>query len=276
MSRQIPIRNVYYLFLYAWNRLPEGRVIDISGLASPDLPNLLCKVLIEGFRQLQRRGIDRHYVECEEDLSCPRGRVRLSDTLARGLLGRARVACTTDDLSRDVLHNQIIKSTLLKLGKTDGIDPAQYDAIYGIVRGLSDIQSISFTSRDFGRIQLHGNNGFYGLLLRICAMVHEALMPEPGKGSFRFRDILSEPQTMGLIFQDFIRNFFRLEQSRFVAKGESFAWPVDECYGQGHKLMPTMNTDTSLISDERVIIVECKWTAETLQRDRLRSDHLYQ
>jgi 5-methylcytosine-specific restriction enzyme subunit McrC len=37
-----------------------------------------------------------------------------------------------------------------------------------------------------------------------------------------------------------------------------------------------MNTDTSLLSDDRVIIIECKWTAETLQRGKLRSDHLYQ
>jgi 5-methylcytosine-specific restriction enzyme subunit McrC len=276
MLRQIPIRNIYYLFLYAWNRLPEGQVIDVSGLTSPDLPNLLCKVLIEGFRQLQRRGIDRQYVEYDEDRTCPRGRMCLTDTVARGLRARGKIACTMDDLSPDVLHNQIIKTTLLRLAKTDGVDQAQHDEIYGIVSGLSEIKVISFTSRDFGRIQLHGNNGFYSLLLRVCAMVHEALMPEPGKGKFRFRDVLAEPQTMGLIFQDFIRNFFRLEQKRFIVKGESFSWPVDAEYGRGHNLIPTMNTDTSLLSDDRVIIVECKWTAETLQRGRLRSDHLYQ
>ena len=200
----------------------------------------------------------------------------MSDTLARGLLGRVRVACTTDDLSRNVLHNQIIKSTLLKLGRTDGVDPTQQDVIYGILRDLSEINPISFTSRDFGRIQLHGNNGFYSLLLRVCAMVHEALMPEPGKGSFRFRDVLADPQTMGLIFQHFIRNFFRFEQNRYIVKGESFSWQIEQYYGWGHKLMPTMNTDTSLLSDDRVIIIECKWAAETLQRGKLRSDHLYQ
>lgn len=40
--------------------------------------------------------------------------------------------------------------------------------------------------------------------------------------------------------------------------------------------MPAMNTDTSLLSEARAIIIECKWTGATLQRGRLRSEHLYQ
>jgi 5-methylcytosine-specific restriction enzyme subunit McrC len=276
MIRAIPTQNIYYLLLYAWNRLPEGRCVDVSGITSPDLPNLIAKVLIEGIRHLLRRGLDRQYVQNDEDLVRPRGRIRLSDTFARGLLSRTQVACSTDDLSRDVLHNQIVKSTLEKLAWTAELDAAQHDAIIEMVRDLSDISSIAITSRDFGRIQLHGNNAFYGLLLRICALVHESLMPEPGSGRFRFRDVLADQQAMGLIFQDFIRNFFRIEQNEYRVKGDSFAWPFDEGYGRGHTLMPLMNTDTSLLSETRSIIIECKWTNTTLQRGRLRSDHLYQ
>ena len=276
MARAIPIRNIYYLLLYAWNRLPEGRTIDVSGVASPDLPNLLAKVLIEGVRHLQRRGLDRQYVQNDQDLVRPRGRMLLGDTLRRGLLSRVQVACSTDDLSHDVLYNRIIKSTLEKLAKTNEIDSTQKDAIIAITRALDDIRSFGVTFRDFRRVQLHGNNAFYGFLLRICALVHEALLPEPGNGRFRFRDVLSDPQTMGLIFQDFVRNFFALEQKAFSVKGESLRWPVDEHYGHGHALMPAMNTDTSLLRKNKAIIIECKWTGATLQRGRLRSDHLYQ
>jgi len=31
MTFAIPIRNIYFLLLYAWNRLPEGQVVDVSG-----------------------------------------------------------------------------------------------------------------------------------------------------------------------------------------------------------------------------------------------------
>jgi 5-methylcytosine-specific restriction enzyme subunit McrC len=269
----IPVQNIYYLLLYAWNRLPEGTIVDVSGIPSPDLPNLLAKVLIEGVHQLKRRGLDRQYVQNEEDLIRPRGRMLLSDTIRRGLLSRVQVACSVDDLSYDILHNRIIKSTLEKLARMYEIDPDQRDAIVAIVGTLQDVKSVAVTMTDFARIQLHGNNAFYGFLLRICALVQEALMPEPGSGRFRFRDVLADPQTMGLIFQTFIRNFFALEQTKFVVKGESFYWPINEHYGYGHDFMPTMNTDTSLLSKDhsKAIIIECKWTGDTLQRGKLQS-----
>ena len=280
MARAVPVQNLYYLLLYAWNRLPEGRSVDVAGIPSPELPNLIAKVLLDGVCNLLRRGLDCSYVEVDEDLTRPRGRIRLSDTLARQLLGRAQIACTTDNLSPNVLHNQIIKTTLERLMKTDGIDSQFREGIAGVLNGLSDIRSISLTARDFGRVQLHGNNASYGFLLRVCALAYEALLPEPGTGRFHFRDILADPREMGLIFQDFVRNFFRLEQHQFVVKGERILWGVDNSVGLGHQLLPAMYMDTSLIDGARTIIVECKWTPTTFQVGRgvktLRSEHLYQ
>jgi 5-methylcytosine-specific restriction enzyme subunit McrC len=276
MARAIPARNIFYLLLYAWNRLPEGRLIDVEGVASPELPNLLAKILVNGLRHLQRRGLDRHYIEIDEDLSCPRGRMRLTDTIGRGLLIRPQIACTTDNFSRDVLHNRIVKSTLGRLARLEAVDRKLREEISNAVLELSDIGSIEITSRDFGRVQLHGNNAVYGLLLRVCALIHEGLMPDSAGGRFQFRALFEDPQTMGLIFQDFVRNFYAIEQTGFRVKGESFAWPLDDGYGHGQSLMPSMNTDVSLHSALRTIIIECKWTGTTLQRGRLQSNHLYQ
>jgi 5-methylcytosine-specific restriction enzyme subunit McrC len=148
------------------------------------------------------------------------------------------------------------------------------------VSALSEIRSIPLTARDFGRVQLHGNNAAYGFLLRVCALAYEALLPESDTGRFRFRDVQSDPREMGLIFQDFVRNFFRLEQHQFVVKGERIRWIVDDSHGVGHNLLPRMNTDTSLVDGKRTIIVECKWTPTTFQvshgKKTIHSDHLYQ
>jgi 5-methylcytosine-specific restriction enzyme subunit McrC len=280
MGRSIPIQNIYFLLLYAWHRLPEGKSIDVTGIVSPDLPNLLMKVLLEGIKNLQRRGLDRGYLESDEDLVRPRGRMCLGDTISRGLLSRVQVACRTDDLSYDVLHNRIVKSTLEVLVRAEGIDATQRGAAWALLRSLPEITSIAVSPRDFSRIQLHANNALYGLLLRVCALVHEALLPQPGDGRYRFREIIAEPQTMGLIFQDFVRNFYRVEQTQFNVKSEQFDWPIGHGIGHGEQFMPSMNTDVSLYDGKRTIIIECKWTTATLQRrhnvERVHSDHLYQ
>jgi 5-methylcytosine-specific restriction enzyme subunit McrC len=253
MAHPIPIQNIYYLLLYAWNRLPEGKSIDVKGLESPNLPNLLMKVLLEGVKTLQRRGLDRGYLESDEDLVRPRGRMCLGDTISRGLLSRVQVACRTDDLSYDVLHNRIVKSTLELLVRAVDIDAVQRNAGWTLLKSLPEITSIVVSPRDFNRIQLHANNSVYSFLLRVCALVQEALLPELGDGRYRFREIIADPQTMGLIFQDFVRNFYRLEQTHFNVKSEQFDWPITHGMGHGQQFMPSMNTDVSLYDGSRTI-----------------------
>ena len=280
MSRQIPIQNIYYMLLYAWDRLPEGTSIDVSGVPSPDLPNLLAQVLVDGTRHILRRGLDRGYVESDEDLSRPRGRILLGDTIKRGLLSRAVVACSVDNLSHDVLQNRILKSTLERLATTEDVHAKLRQGLYGTLKSFADVSFIEITSRDFGRVEVHGNNAFYRFLLRVCELIYNSLMPAPGSNRFCFRDVLADSQTMGRIFQDFIRNFYKLEQRTFLVKADSFGWPALAQAGYGHYLMPSMNTDVSLHKDNRCILIECKWTGETFQyrhgSKSLRSEHLYQ
>jgi 5-methylcytosine-specific restriction enzyme subunit McrC len=74
---KIPIRNLYYLFLYAWARFPGGAVGKVGIDDSPDLPNLFARLLSAGTRRLFRRGIDRGYKTFTDELVGPRGRLRL-------------------------------------------------------------------------------------------------------------------------------------------------------------------------------------------------------
>ena len=71
----IPIRNLYYLFCYAWERFPEGGATDVGIDACPDLQNLFARILVNGINQLMRRGLDRGYIEIEEETRSPRGRI---------------------------------------------------------------------------------------------------------------------------------------------------------------------------------------------------------
>jgi 5-methylcytosine-specific restriction enzyme subunit McrC len=37
VKRSIPIENIYYLFCYAWDRFPEGKVIGVGKTDSPKI-----------------------------------------------------------------------------------------------------------------------------------------------------------------------------------------------------------------------------------------------
>ncbi len=283
MARTIPVRNLYYLFLYAWNRFQEGRVVDVSGVAGPEpeLPNLLAKVLLEGTRHLLRRGLDRGYVEQEEDTPRLRGRILVGETVGRALLPRARAACRYDELSHDVLHNRIVKSTLARLGLAEGVMPELKHQLRRLVRKLPEVATVRLSASDFRRVQLHGNNAFYDFLLKVCALAYDALIPEEGGGRFRFRDVVSDERLMQRVFQDFVFNFYRLEQSDYeVKQQERITWDVAPTFGWDLHMLPEMRTDVSLRRPGRTIVVDTKYYREPLQvhegRQRVRSGHLYQ
>src|SRR5262245_45540968 len=118
----IPIGNLYYLLCYAWNRLDERDFVEVDALPRQDLPTLLAQILINGFKRLLRQGIDRAYIADSRDTQSPKGKIDLAESLKRGLLLRNAVACVVDELSHDVLHNRIIRTTLYRLASTAEVD----------------------------------------------------------------------------------------------------------------------------------------------------------
>src|SRR5262249_19799330 len=95
----IPIQNICYLLCYAWDRLEARDLIQVGGVPGGRVENLLGKVLEAGVAHLIRRGLDRGYVESEEEGRRLCGKLLLSHTLGRCLLPAGRVACAVDELS---------------------------------------------------------------------------------------------------------------------------------------------------------------------------------
>jgi 5-methylcytosine-specific restriction enzyme subunit McrC len=119
----IPIENIYFLFCYAWDRFEEAKAIPLGGTASPDLPNLLARVLLLGTRSLLRRGLDRDYQLIRDEIPTVRGHIQLSETMRLQARTVRRLVCEFDELNHDLLHNQIIKASLRRLAIAPTIDP---------------------------------------------------------------------------------------------------------------------------------------------------------
>jgi 5-methylcytosine-specific restriction enzyme subunit McrC len=276
----IPISNLYYLLCYAWKRLDERDFVDIEATPFQDLPNLLARVLIGGIKRLLRQGFDRDYVSHQEDLQSPKGKIDTSSSIKRALLFRNSVVCAFDELSRNVLHNQIIRATLYRLARTAGIDGDLSHELRALGRQLEGVALIEIRADHFVRVQLHRNNAFYRFLLHVCELCFHALLADETSGEYRFRDFVRDEERMRKVFQDFVFNFFDVEQHEFKVSSERLEWDVDLLDANAEMLLPDMITDVCLSSASRKIVIECKFTQETLQKNwgklSVRSEHLYQ
>lgn len=276
----IPIANIYYLLCYAWDTLDEGKTLNVATADCRSILDLLARVLSSGTNHLLRRGIDRDYAGKREEIRGLRGKLDVSATLKRGLVGKPVAVCEYDDMMHNVLHNQILKSTIGGLLRAQGLDRNIARELRLTHLRLQGIDEIRMTHADFRRVQLHRNNRAYRLLLSICRLVHDRLLVDEQTGATRFRDFERDPVAMRRLFERFVFSFYRKEQTAFFVRRKQLVWA--ETAGTDHdlSLLPVMQTDVMLTSPERVMIVETKFTPQPLQhhfgKASLRSEHLYQ
>jgi 5-methylcytosine-specific restriction enzyme subunit McrC len=86
---------------------------------------------------------------------------------------------------------------------------------------------------------------------------------------------------MEKVFEEFLRNFYKLKQHQFAQVGSvNLSWRA-ESVGKGDLgLLPEMKTDVTLRSNTRTIIIDAKYYKDALQehygKKRAHSGNLYQ
>jgi 5-methylcytosine-specific restriction enzyme subunit McrC len=274
---EIPIENIYYLLCYAWDKLTERDVVAVDSVDVTCLPDLFARVLINGTNHLLKRGFDRGYVAQREWTSRLRGRVCFQDVVRRAEM-TAVLPCDADEVSYDVLHNQILKATMRRLIRTEGLAAQCSAGLAQLCRRLCDVQDVELTNRLFGQVQLYQNNRFYDFLLKVCELICRNLLPSEKSGTSKFMDFFQNQKEMGLLFESFVRSFYRIHTD-YQVRREDIYWRWTAADQTSERLLPKMQTDISLTSSARKIIIDCKFTPEATQPhygERLRSSHLYQ
>lgn len=280
MASQIPIRNIYYLLCYAWNRLSEGELVDVSGVDSMELANLFATVLVSGTNHLLRRGLDQGYLAHEEELSAIRGRIDITTTAQRMLVQQGKAYCAYDEVSPNTLPNQIIKSTLKSLLGITTLDATLRARVARLYRDLGHIDSIPLNKFLFRKVQLHSNNRFYRFLLNICEMIQSAYLVDETNGQYRFRDFIRDDKAMARLFESFIFNFYKMHFPNLSVNKERLYWTASSETDPTLSLLPTMETDISIRSPERTLIIDAKYYSRTFQSyydsESIHSANLYQ
>lgn len=278
---QIPIENIYYILCYAWNKLEEKNIVNVTVSDHTEILNLFARILIVGMNRLLRRGIDRDYLRYGDDTQSLRGKINFQESIKRNLFVYAKAHCEYDEMDHDVIHNQILKATIRKLIYLKYLDKTYRDELIFLLRRFHHISDIDVSDAHFSRVRLHRNNLFYDFLLKICRLVLDNILVNEETGESKFMDFIRDEKKMALVFEAFLKRFYKLEQSDFSVISEKIRWdaePVDE---ESAESLPIMETDISLESDNRKIIIDAKYYKKALVEGRfgkeiIHSGHLYQ
>lgn len=277
---KIPIRNLYYLFCYAWERYPKAEDKDLGVEGAPNVQDLLARLFIDGIHRLLRRGLDRSYLSYIEETRAPRGKILMDEVIKTQTLRRGAVVCAFDELSVDVLHNQILKATARILSRVKLVAPEHARDVGTIAQRMQGVSDVRLDSLMFSRIQLGRNNRHYKPLLRLCEFIFRGQIPDQSGLGIQFADILEDEKLMSAVFEDFLRNFYTYEQSNYRVAREMMAWDAEPLIEGSSGVLPMMETDITMRSRERTIVMDAKYYKEMLASrsgpSKIRSSHLYQ
>ena len=277
----IPVQNIYYLLCYAWNKLEERDMVNVSIDDKTELLDLFAKVLINGTKILLKRGIDKSYVESTGEVVGVKGKLQLSQTLKSNLLLKQRTICTYDDFSSDILLNRILVTTLYYLSRTRGLDKQLKQELVLLQSMLAGINQIEISSSLFKQVRLNRNNRFYGFIINVCQLIYESLLPSEKQREYKFSDFTRDERKMNQLFEAFVRNFYKIEQRKFTTiRKEPIDWQFEKQDELSRQYLPGMETDISLENETEEIIIDAKYYRETMtvrfDKEKIHSSNLYQ
>jgi 5-methylcytosine-specific restriction enzyme subunit McrC len=287
-AKTIPIRNVWYLLLYAWDL---GHWKGLSSAAAEDSPNLLgllTRLLADSVDTLLRRQLGREFHTETSEIRGIRGKVHLTASIRRLSFEAGKAVCTYPRLGVDTPRNRILKATLhrlmndprLKDGASDKQVGALRDRVRAAVQAMDGVRLVRLQGSDFSRLCLGRNDSAYSVPMKICELIYRLELPLESEGDSVVSALLRDEKEFWRVFEHFVRNFYRSQLKHCRVWKEPLKWP-DEL---GAKYVPGMETDVSietLSSPYRRVVFETKYYGNSLAEgfgggEKFLSGHLYQ
>lgn len=283
----IPIRNVWYLLLYAWNLSSwQGRFLgEIE--KSPEFLGLLARVLVGSTRDLLKRNLSQSFLEKEKLIRGVRGRIDFAKSLKSLSFESGHAYCNFSTLDSDSPRNRIIRSTLDHLARDTRLEHSDSLAVRQLRQDLRElagvmdgVRIVPVTSVMFRQVQLGGNDCSYTLPLAICGFIHHLELPTEDAGDRLLAALLRDEITFHDLFEKFLRNFWQFHLTDYDVKSEYLEW-FDEL---GCKLVPTMRTDitiTQRMSPHSRLVIDAKYYKNAFATNQFGgskfiSENLYQ
>ncbi|MBR2260034.1 MAG: 5-methylcytosine-specific restriction endonuclease system specificity protein McrC [Blautia sp.] len=270
----IRIQNIYYMLSYAFQVLTEQGYRSVAAEDFDNTAELLAAILVKGVSTQVKRGLGREYIPKTEEISSLRGKINVSDSLKALSFQKKQMICSYDDFSVNDLMNQIIKSTMMLLLRSD-ISKARKKELRKLLVFFSDVDEVSLNSINW-QMQFNRSNQTYRMLIAVCNLIVKGLLQTQADGSVRMKEFLDE-QRMHRLYEKFILEYYRKEHPGIRANASQIPWQLDD---DMRDMLPVMQTDIMLTKGAKVLIIDAKYYAHSLQsqydKKTVHSGNIYQ
>lgn len=279
---KIPIRNLWFLLVYAWDLARFATKFDAQLEASPDLPHLVVRLFSEAMERRLHRNLTRQYVPQRRELTRVRGRIDLPATLLGRTLDRGAVVCRFEDLKVDTPRNRFLLAALSRASDLHIDTPlrqrcgalARHMEALGV--GCDRHPTDPLRTERFARHDADDR-----LVIELARLVLDLHLPTQEAGTQALPSATRDDVLLRRIFERAIGRFydFHLPKPDWrVRSGRHLSWPIAE----PSALLPSMQVDVVLEHQGAgdMLIIDTKFTSiltsNRFGQQRFRSGYVYQ
>jgi len=283
----IPIRNLWYMLLYAWNEVPVPSLAATEDIENaPTLDALLASMLVKLVRQRLRIGLGRDYIDEKQLLNGIRGRINFTNSLKYHAFEHGQAYCEFQQYNINNPKNQIIRTTLVRLVQVGNFGPDHSLAeqlrhnLRLLTRLLDGVELIELKLGFIRRQQAARNDRDYRLMLAICELILQRQMPSDSTGNYGLPALDRSALVLYRVYERFVANFYRIHLAGWIITRQK---PIGWHEKHPSKYLPTMYPDLILEekSSGRIVVLDTKFTAQSIVKNQwggetFDSKHLYQ
>ena len=285
---KIPVRNVWLLFLYAYDLARFQGRFETEIEDSPDYKSLIARLLCHFVEIRFRRNLSFGYLCRQETLKRIRGRIDILKTCSHDLLRRGEVACRFEELTINTPRNRLIRAALNVLGqRLDDRALAHRSKVLSGILGRAGVSGARPSRSEIASDQVGRHEAEDRLLISLARAVFDLVLPTEKEGARSLLESQRADTNFRKLFERAVGNFFDAELPRNegwrVYPGKHLNWPVGAASPGINEHLPNMVTDIILENEQedRRIIIDTKFTnmlarSQFGDRERFRTGHIYQ
>lgn len=275
-DKSIFIKNIYYMLSYAFTTLTPSEDDEIAAEEFDNMHNLFAAILTKGIGQQLKQGLYREYLNRKEDLPLMRGKIDMPGTIKNRIARKQVLSCEYDVLSENNLLNQILKTTVMLLIRHAKVNTDYKSDLKKKMLFFSEVDTVEPATIKWNTIRFQRNNQSYQMLISLCQFILEGMLLTTDQGKYKMASFVDE-QRMCRLYEKFILEYYSKEYPVLDVRASQIPWALDDGIGT---LLPIMQSDITLTYGNRVLIIDTKYYAHTMQSQydthTLHSNNLYQ
>lgn len=285
---KVPVRNVWLLFLYAYDLARFQGRFEAEIEDSPDFKSLIARLLCHAVETRLRRNLSFGYRRRADTLKRVRGRIDILETKSRDLFRRGEIACRFEELTIDTPRNRLVRGALTALsGQLSDRNLAHSTRTLAGALGRAGVSGQLPSRAEMATDQIGRHEAEDRLMVSLARAVFDLVLPTEQEGVRSFFEASRENTEFRKLFERAIANFFAAELPREegwrVYPGKQIHWPVSAASPGIGAHLPMMITDIILENEQedRRIIIDTKFTniltgAQYGDGQRFKTGHIYQ